>query len=201
MPSKGAPRSWRLEITDTTGKVVKSYGGGSEVPESVFWDGRDESGVSVANASACRFSLWVTEGGTKEGKSSEQRSVVRQPFTIRSAQGAVQKISGLWFRLHDVDVDPEIESRLAEIARLIKRDPAAQVTIQGHAYREGQPEDMLRLSQERADAVLRYLIEVEGVSPRNLSAIGYSDSMPLEAGSSDEIAARNRRVDVLIISK
>jgi chemotaxis protein MotB len=59
----------------------------------------------------------------------------------------------------------------------------------------------LRLSQERADAVLRYLIEQESLSPRNVSSIGFGSSMPLVNARNREAADKNRRVDVIIVSK
>jgi flagellar motor protein MotB len=49
--------------------------------------------------------------------------------------------------------------------------------------------------------VLRYLIEQEGLSPRNVSSIGYGDTMPLQAEASAEAADKNRRVEVIIVSK
>ena len=56
-------------------------------------------------------------------------------------------------------------------------------------------------AQERADAVLRFLIEEEGISPKNISSIGYGNTMPLVGGNSAEAVERNRRVEVVIISK
>ena len=91
--------------------------------------------------------------------------------------------------------------KLKELAELLRRNPDVQVTIQGHAWDEGTPTEALRLSQDRADAVLRYLIEEEGLSPRNVSSIGFGETMPLLEARTPEAAAMNRRVEVIIVSK
>src|SRR5206468_2189611 len=106
----------------------------------------------------------------------EDRRSIRNPFTITGAQGKIRKISGLWFRFLDADIQEAIIGKLREISQIIRKNPNVQVTIQGHSWDEGAPEEVLRLSQERADAVLRFLIEEEGISPKNISSIGYGDT-------------------------
>jgi len=193
-------KSWKFEVTDPMGRTVRTFKGDSDVPENIFWDGRDENGLIVPEAEKCRFSFWVIDNSGKEIRSPDGKSI-RNPFTISGAQGKIRKISGLWFRFLDSDIQEAILGKLREIAEIIRKNSNVQVTIQGHAWDEGSPEDTLRLSQERADAVLRFLIEEEGISPKNISSIGYGNSMPLVSGDSPDAAERNRRVEVIIISK
>jgi outer membrane protein OmpA-like peptidoglycan-associated protein len=202
MPIPGAVgdvRSWRFDIT-ANGKVVRSFAGKSDLPDNLFWDGLDEAGTPVKEPEKARFNFVVVDEGGKERSSSEKKAV-RNPFTIASAQGQIKKISGIWFRFLDADIQEAVRGKLHEVAGLLKNNPNVQVTIQGHAWDEGSPEEVLRLSQERADTVLRFLIEEEGLSPRNVSAIGYGDTMPLVSGRSTEAADKNRRVEVIIVAK
>ncbi len=200
IPRAEGVRSWRFEITGPDGRVVRTYKGASELPENIFWDGMDDSGVAVTNPDKSNFSFWVIDRNNKE-MSTKERRAIRNPFTLSNAQGKIQKISGLWFRFLDTDIQDAIIGKLKEIAILLRRNPNVQVTIQGHAWDEGSASEVLRLSQERADMVLRYLIESEGLSPKNVSAIGYGDTMPVKAGKGDEASDLNRRVEVIIVSK
>jgi outer membrane protein OmpA-like peptidoglycan-associated protein len=193
-------KHWKFEVTDPRGRLVKTFQGDSDVPENIFWDGHDENGLVVPDAEKSGFSFWVVDQSGKEIR-TDQRKMIRNPFTISGAQGKIRKISGLWFRFLDSDIQDAIIGKLREIAQIIRKNSNVQVTIQGHAWDEGSPEETLRLSQERADAVLRYLIEEEGISPKNISSIGYGDTMPLMAGKSPEASEHNRRVEVVIISK
>jgi outer membrane protein OmpA-like peptidoglycan-associated protein len=199
VPQAGRVRSWRFDITGVDGKVVRSFRGSSELPENIFWDGLDASGVAVPQPEKARFSFSVL--GTQGERSTDARRAVRNPFTVAVAEGQVRKISGLWFRFLDSDIQDAIIGKLKEIAILLRKNPNVQVNIQGHAWDEGGATEELRLSQERADTVLRYLIEQEGLSPRNVSSIGYGSSMPLSAAKNAQVADRNRRVEVIIVSK
>ncbi len=199
-PTNRPVRNWKFDITAPDGRLVKSYSGVSPLPDDLFWDGRDSNGLPVPEAARCRYSLWVMDSSGKAATTT-RRSPMSQPFRIRTAQGNIRKMSGLWFRVRGTGLLPEVRARLDRIAALIKANPDVQVTIQGHSADEGGPEEDLRLSQERADSVLRYLIEDKGVSPRNITAIGYGDTMPLDSSGTPEAAQRNRRVDVLLISR
>ena len=56
------------------------------------------------------------------------------------------------------------------------------------------------LSAARAIAVVRRLIEV-GVSPRHLVAAGFGEFQPVEEGVSEEIHARNRRIELRLTDR
>jgi len=78
------------------------------------------------------------------------------------------------------------------------------VSVEGHAdIRQPQapyPTNW-ELSSGRAVQVLRRMIDVGGVAPAAISAVGYGDSRPLDDGSTPEALSRNRRVDVVALSQ
>ncbi len=199
VPDAGRVRSWRFDITDAGGKVVRTFRGASELPENIFWDGLDESGVAVPSPEKARFKFAVL--GTEGERATADRRAVRNPFTVAVAEGQIRKITGIWFRFLDADLQDAVIGKLKEIALMLRKNPNVQVTIQGHAWDEGGADEELRLSQERADTVLRYLIEQEGLSPRNVSSIGFGSTMPLSAEKDVRTADKNRRVEVIVVSK
>jgi outer membrane protein OmpA-like peptidoglycan-associated protein len=198
VPESGV-HEWRLDISDNRGVVVRTYQGRSEVPDNLYWDGLDGAGLPVRQPEKAHFKFSVQ--GDQGERSTDQRKSVRNPFEMRTAQGSIQKISGIWFRFLDTDIQDAVVGKLKELAMMLRRNPNVQVAIQGHAWDESTPEEALRLSQERADAVLRYLIEEEGVSPSNVSSIGYGETMPLENAHTEDAADKNRRVEVILVSK
>lgn len=56
------------------------------------------------------------------------------------------------------------------------------------------------LSTARATSVLRYLVDRNGFDPDRLSAAGYADTRPVASNDTVEGAARNRRVEVVVLS-
>ena len=77
------------------------------------------------------------------------------------------------------------------------------VTIEGHTdnvpIKTPQFPSNWELSALRATTVLRLFAE-SGIAPERLTAIGYADTHPVEANTSVEGRARNRRVSILIDS-
>lgn len=57
------------------------------------------------------------------------------------------------------------------------------------------------LSSARASSVVRYLVQDGQISAGRLSAAGYSDQRPLLPASDPRSVTRNRRVDVVVLSK
>lgn len=56
------------------------------------------------------------------------------------------------------------------------------------------------LSTARATSVLRYLVDVHGLDPARLAASGYADTRPLDGSATPEAQARNRRVEIVVLS-
>ncbi len=56
------------------------------------------------------------------------------------------------------------------------------------------------LSSARATEVVRYFVENHGISPDRISALGYGEYRPLRPNNSFENRAKNRRVDIVILT-
>lgn len=77
------------------------------------------------------------------------------------------------------------------------------VSVEGHADRHGVTVDYptdWELSSARATQVLRYLVENTGVAAGRIGAIGYGSARPVDTGDDLAAMARNRRVDVVVLS-
>lgn len=56
----------------------------------------------------------------------------------------------------------------------------------------------MRLSQERAEAVVKYLID-NGADSHNLTAAGYGETQPIASNDTPEGRQKNRRTELRII--
>jgi chemotaxis protein MotB len=56
------------------------------------------------------------------------------------------------------------------------------------------------LSTGRATSVLRYFVETHGMAPGRVSAAGYADQQPLVPNDSDANQAKNRRVEIVVLT-
>lgn len=78
------------------------------------------------------------------------------------------------------------------------------IAIEGHTdsrpVSNGRYPSNWELSTSRATQVLRYLVNKHGFNPTKLTASGYADTKPLSTGTSEADYARNRRVEVVVLS-
>jgi len=56
------------------------------------------------------------------------------------------------------------------------------------------------LSSARATSVVRYLSDSHGIAPDRISALGYGEYRPIKPNNSVENRAKNRRVDVVVLT-
>jgi outer membrane protein OmpA-like peptidoglycan-associated protein len=93
---------------------------------------------------------------------------------------------------------PASFKELDEIAAYMKLKPEEKFEIGGHTDNVGKAEDNLRLSQQRAESVKRYLVK-KGVQPQRITAKGYGATQPLADNASEEGRQQNRRTEVTIL--
>jgi len=96
-----------------------------------------------------------------------------------------------------------IQSRSFEVldwvAKVMREHPEIpRVVVGAHTDDRGFADENRRLSQQRAEAVRRYLID-KGVPAERLDAKGYGSERPLESNATSIGRENNRRVDFKII--
>ncbi|WNG60584.1 OmpA family protein [Archangium gephyra] len=85
------------------------------------------------------------------------------------------------------------------VAKVLREHPEIpRVVVGGHTDDRGFPEQLRQLSQQRAEAVRRYLID-KGVAPERLEARGYGPDRPIDSPATSIGRENNRRVDFKII--
>ncbi len=95
------------------------------------------------------------------------------------------------------DILTEIGVALANVGNSVR--------IEGHTddvpIHSDRFESNWELSTARATMVVRFMVERARLQPQRLSAAGYAEFMPRVPGVSDAARARNRRVDLIVLSK
>ena len=86
---------------------------------------------------------------------------------------------------------------LDELVNYLKLKSTMQIEIHGHTDNVGDSKKNLLLSQNRADAVMKFLIS-SGISPERLSAKGFGQTKPNKSNATEKGRAFNRRVEFII---
>ena len=99
------------------------------------------------------------------------------------------------------EILPNSEPLLLEVADVLIRNPDLElVEVQGHTDNRGYRALNMRLSQQRAESVRRWLTQ-HGVEPDRLTAKGYGPTRPLAPNITQQNRARNRRVQFRIVRR
>ncbi len=163
-----------------------------------------QPGTYTAHVDDPGFLIAVAEVDIGERQQATvQIRVVRKPsrpsVVLKNKQIALRR--QISFATGSDEILPNSEPLLLEVADVLIRNPDLElVEIQGHTDNRGDYGVNMRLSQLRAESVLRWLIE-HGVEPTRLTARGYGPKRPLAPNITQQNRARNRRVQFKILRR
>lgn len=106
-------------------------------------------------------------------------------------------VNGIYFDTGKADIKPKSAPAIDEVAKLLKGDAGPQVFVVGHTDTVGSLEANLKLSQARAEAVRRALVDAHGIAASRLKAFGAGPFAPVAANDTEEGRGRNRRVELV----
>ncbi|MFQ6009242.1 MAG: flagellar motor protein MotB, partial [Candidatus Zixiibacteriota bacterium] len=134
-------------------------------------------------------------------KAIGKQQVVQTEVTERGL--VVHVLESALFKLGSANLEPKAIEVLDLIFENIKNIPN-HVRVEGHT--DDRPINTVQypsnweLSTARATQVARYFINVHGFPPDKISALGYGEFRPIRPNNSIENRAKNRRVDVVILT-
>jgi outer membrane protein OmpA-like peptidoglycan-associated protein len=105
--------------------------------------------------------------------------------------------------LFDFDKATLTEADLKELQKavaFVKKYPGAKIRLDGYTDSIGTDAYNIKLSERRATAVMNYLIKEAGVDSSKITAVGHGKADPVADNKTAEGRAKNRRVEVSILS-
>lgn len=109
------------------------------------------------------------------------------------------RLEGVTFELNSAQLTVGAMETLRGVIEALRGEPSLRAEIAGHTDSSGADEYNLRLSQQRADAVLVYLGS-QGIERSRLVARGYGESQPVAGNDSAAGRERNRRVEFRVLN-
>lgn len=103
------------------------------------------------------------------------------------------------FAVNSDKLTPAALAQLQRVHQVLEREPGIRrVRVTGHADDRGEPDYNQRLSEQRARAVVSWLVE-HGIAAERLEAAGAGSTQPRAQGDSAEARRKNRRVEFEIV--
>jgi OmpA-OmpF porin, OOP family len=178
---------------------------------SVSWD--DDSRYLAAKggdpAAPTYVALFVNKWGASndigthlriiETRAMKTGQVTAGAATISQSLAAQGKFAlyGLYFDTGKAVLRPESDAALAEVAQVLKGNPSLGLYVVGHTDSAGQVAANVELSDRRADAAVKALIDRYGITAARLTAKGVGPYAPVGTNRTEDGRAKNRRVEIV----
>jgi len=98
-------------------------------------------------------------------------------------------------------VQPRFYKEVKKLADFLKENPKSRVVIEGHTDDRGSNESNKTLSQSRASAIAKVLIDSFKIDASRVEAIGHGEDKPIADNETEEGRAENRRVVAEVFAK
>jgi outer membrane protein OmpA-like peptidoglycan-associated protein len=135
-----------------------------------------------------------------EKKAAQAMADLQKIASVKQeSRGMVITLSGsVLFPSNESTLLPGAMLKLNEVAdALIKGNPDAAITIEGHTDSQGQRQYNMDLGQKRADAVKAQLV-ARGVAADRIKTVGVGPDRPIADNKTAEGRANNRRVEIIV---
>lgn len=106
-------------------------------------------------------------------------------------------LDGVVFDHDKATIKPESKPALDSIGKFLKDNPNLKAFIVGHTDMAGAFDYNMKLSQQRAQAVVDALVKDHGIAAARLSAHGVGSLSPAQTNRSEQGKSQNRRVEMV----
>jgi outer membrane protein OmpA-like peptidoglycan-associated protein/ABC-type nitrate/sulfonate/bicarbonate transport system substrate-binding protein len=146
------------------------------------------------------------------GRATDMGDALNRPFKpLTDAQweklrpvGSLN-IEPIMFQSGIADLDVSEKEKLDVMVSRLKHYPTFRILVEGHTSFLGDADANKALSQERADAVVRYLTITYAIDPNRIRSVGYGGTkpLPMQPGENERAYHTYRlpRVDVSLLSE
>ncbi len=115
--------------------------------------------------------------------------------TIYTETTEQRDLGSIQFANNSSVVKTESYERIEKLATYMNKHPKSTVLISGHASDVGEANYNMALSDKRANAVAKILVDKYGISQERVEAEGFGITQPVIQGRSAEANKANRRIE------
>lgn len=180
-----------IEITDNkTGKVIERFTTNSATGKFLL---SLESGANYGIAVKADGYLFHSENFDIPQGSAY--NLVNKTIELKNIKiGSKIALRNVFFDTGKSSLRPESNAELDRLVKLLKDVPGLKIELSGHTDNTGSAQGNITLSQDRAQAVLNYLVS-KGIAQGRLTAKGYGSSKPVATNDTNEGRQLNRRTE------
>ncbi|WP_460960601.1 OmpA family protein [Spirosoma litoris] len=130
-------------------------------------------------------------------------SNLQMPAVMNKSFGTLEKgkaipLKNIYFDQSSPVLRPESAPELDQLAAVLLENPSMQIEIRGHTDNQGDFDLNVKLSRDRCQAVIDYLVN-KGIPKTRLKAVGRGSIDAIAPNNNEENRKKNRRVEFVVI--
>ena len=187
-------RNYTNAIKKIGGQIIYEYDdGGAEISTMKLEKKGTEVWAVVSAAGNGMYTINIIE------KEAMNQDVVADANSMAGSIKETGKVAvyGIYFDTGKSVLKPESQGTLEQISKLLKADPNLKLYVVGHTDNVGIFDSNIKLSNDRAIAVVNALVSKFSVNAARLKAFGDGPTSPVASNDKEEGRALNRRVELV----
>jgi len=197
--NSGKPEPGELKIRRNVQDALKKIGG-----KILFDDNFNKSSTILVEKDGKETWFEVRSYNNMYRMNIVERAIMKQEI-IANADAMGNDINstghvavyGIYFDSGKSEIKPESDTAIAQISILLKNNASLKLYVVGHTDNVGTIDSNMKLSKERADAVVNSLVAKYGIPAERLKSYGVASLSPVATNDTDEGKAKNRRVELV----
>lgn len=134
-----------------------------------------------------------------ELKNKNADSVYKKDIPLNPVElNARVVLKNIQFEINAFKLLPISLIELDKLLQVLTENPSLKVEVSGHTDNIGKPDENIKLSTNRAKAVVDYLVG-KNISASRLTYKGYGSSKPVAENTTEKGRAKNRRTEFMIV--
>lgn len=195
----GSPEPGELKIRRNIQDALKKIGG-----KVIFDDNFNKASTIIVQKDGKETWVEVRSFNNLYRLNIIEREIMKQEITANAeamgndinSTGHVA-LYGIFFDSGKAEIKPESDSAMVQISKLLLNNKSLNLYVVGHTDNVGTIDANMKLSKDRADAVVNSLVTKYGITAVRLKSYGVASLVPVASNDTEEGKARNRRVELV----
>lgn len=152
-----------------------------------------------AEAEITDFVSVKNENTVEKIQEEVNRLGVKNVTVNKNEKGLTLSIENIKFMADSAILEESEKKKLMSLAEILKQYPDNDILVSGHTALAGTEGARQKLSEDRAETVAAYLIELGVKDKYHIFTEGYGATKPIAPNTTEAGKAKNRRVEITIL--